>query len=126
MAKLQKFKGHYCESEFEAAFIEALETAGWQYLAGNKIPRQRQDEVLYADDFMEFMKKTNPDFTAEDIEKSFDNLRIVGAESDFAALHKVYRWLADGVQFVLHSGEVRMVSLIDYEQPTNNIFRVVN
>ena len=126
MAKLQKFKGHYCESEFEAAFIEALETAGWQYLAGNKIPRQRQDEVLYADDFMEFMKKTNPDFTAEDIEKSFDNLRIVGAESDFASLHKVYRWLADGVQFVLHSGEVRMVSLIDYEQPTNNIFRVVN
>mgnify|MGYP004657475179 FL=1 len=126
MAKLQKFNGHYCESEFEAAFIEALETAGWQYLAGNKIPRQRQDEVLYADDFMEFMKKTNPDFTAEDIEKSFDNLRIVGAESDFAALHKVYRWLADGVQFVLHSGEVRMVSLIDYEQPTNNIFRVVN
>ena len=126
MAKLQKFNGHYCESEFEAAFIEALETAGWQYLAGNKIPRQRQDEVLYADDFMEFMKKTNPDFTAEDIEKSFDNLRIVGAESDFASLHKVYRWLADGVQFVLHSGEVRMVSLIDYEQPTNNIFRVVN
>ncbi len=126
MAKLQKFNGRYCESEFEAAFIEAFETAGWQYLAGNKIPRQRQDEVLYADDFMEFMKKTNPDFTAEDIEKSFDNLRIVGAESDFAALHKVYRWLADGVQFVLHSGEVRMVSLIDYEQPTNNIFRVVN
>ena len=126
MAKLQKFNGRYCESEFEAAFIEAFETAGWQYLAGNKIPRQRQDEVLYADDFMEFMKKTNPDFTAEDIEKSFDNLRIVGAESDFASLHKVYRWLADGVQFVLHSGEVRMVSLIDYEQPTNNIFRVVN
>lgn len=126
MAKLQKFNGRYCESEFEAAFIKALETAGWQYLAGNKIPRQRQDEVLYADDFMEFMKKTNPDFTAEDIEKSFDNLRIVGAESDFASLHKVYRWLADGVQFVLHSGEVRMVSLIDYEQPTNNIFRVIN
>ena len=126
MAKLKKFNGRYCESEFEAAFIEALETAGWQYLAGNKIPRQRQDEVLYADDFMEFMKKTNPDFTAEDIEKSFDNLRIVGAESDFAALHKVYRWLTDGVQFVLHSGEVRMLSLIDYEQPTNNIFRVVN
>ncbi len=126
MAKLQKFNGHYCESEFEAAFIEALETAGWQYLAGNKIPRQGPDEELYADDFMEFMKKTNPDFTAEDIEKSFDNLRIVGAESDFASLHKVYRWLADGVQFVLHSGEVRMVSLIDYEQPTNNIFRVVN
>lgn len=126
MAKLQQFNAYYCESEFESAFIALLEAAGWQYLAGSKIPRHSQSDVLYADDFMEFMRKTNPDLTAEDIEKIYDNLRLIGAENDFAALHKVYNWIVDGVQFCLQNGEARLVYLIDFENPANNIFRVVN
>lgn len=126
MAKLEQFNGYYCESEFESTFIALLEAAGWQYLAGSKIPRHSQSDVLYADDFMEFMRKTNPDLTAEDIENIYDNLRLVGAESDFAALHKVYNWMVDGVQFCLQNGEARLVYLIDFENPANNIFRVVN
>lgn len=126
MAKLQQFNAYYCESEFESTFISLLEAAGWQYLAGIKIPRHSQSDVLYADDFMEFMRKTNPDLTAEDIEKIYDNLRLVGAESDFATLHRVYQWMVDGVQFCLQNGEVRLISLIDFDNPANNIFRVVN
>lgn len=126
MAKLQQFNGYYCESEFESTFIALLEAAGWQYLAGSKIPRHSQSDVLYADDFMEFMRKTNPDLTAEDIENLYDNLRLVGAESDFATLHKVYQRIVDGIQLYLQNGEVRLVSLIDFENPANNIFRVVN
>lgn len=126
MAKLKEFNGHYCESQYEYAFIAFLETEGWQYMPGNKIPRSNKKEVLYTDDFEEFLNSTNPDLTNEEIAQISDNVRLVGAESDFATLHKVYGWMVDGVQYTPQSGIARMVPLIDFEHPENNIFRVVN
>lgn len=47
----------------------------------------------------QFLSKTNPDLTAEEVRQIMDAVRLVGAESDFATLHKVYGWMVDGVQF---------------------------
>jgi len=126
MAKLKEYNGHFCESEYEYAFIGLLETEGWQYLAGNNIPRPFRRDVLYTDDLAAFLSKTNPDLKEEEIGQLVDNVRLVGAESDFATLHKVYGWMVDGVQYTPQSGIARMVSLIDFEYPDNNIYRAVN
>lgn len=126
MAKLQEYNGHYCEWEFEAAFLALLEDEGWQYLPGKRIPRASRREVLYLDDLEQFMHKTNPDLTAEELRQLSDTVRLVGAESDFATLHKVYGWMVSGIQFTPQSGLARMVALIDFEAPENNIFRAVN
>lgn len=126
MAKLKEFNGHYCESQYEYAFIAFLEVEGWQYLSGNNMPRTTKKDVLYTDDLEVFLNDTNPDLTNDEISQISDNIRLVGAESDFATLHKVYGWMVDGVQFVPHSGIARMIPLIDFEHPDNNIFRVVN
>ena len=126
MAKLQNYNGHYCESQFEYAFLSFLEDEGWHYLAGNNISRQSKRDVLYADDMEQFLSKTNPDLIADEIHQIMDTVRLVGAESEFATLHKVYGWMVDGVQFIPQSGLARMVNLIDFEKPDNNIFRAVN
>ena len=126
MAKLKEFYGHYCESQYEYAFIAFLEAEGWQYLSGNSMPRATKKDVLYTDDLEEFLNDTNPDLTNEEISQISDNVRLVGAESDFATLHKVYGWMVDGVQFIPQNGIARMVPLIDFESPEKNIFRVVN
>ena len=126
MANLQEFNGHYCESQYEYAFIAFLEAEGWQYLSGNSMPRTTKKDVLYTDDLEEFLNNTNLDLSNEEITQISDNIRLVGAESDFATLHKVYGWMVDGVQFIPQSGIARMVPLIDFEHPDNNIFRVVN
>lgn len=126
MAKLQNYNGHYCESEYEYAFLSFLEDEGWNYLAGNSIPRDSKRDVLYMDDMEQFLSKTNPDLTAEEVRQIMDTVRLVGAESDFATLHKVYGWMVDGVQFTPQAGLPRMVNLIDFENPENNIFRAVN
>lgn len=126
MAKLQNYNGHYCESEYEYAFLSFLENEGWHYLAGNSIPRDSKRDVLYMDDMEQFLTKTNPDLTAEEVRQIMDNVRLVGAESDFATLHKVYGWMVDGVQFTPQAGLPRMVNLIDFENPENNLFRAVN
>lgn len=126
MAKLKAYNGRYCESEFESAFISFLEAEDWNYLPGNRIVRDSQTTVLYVDDMEQFLRKTNSDLTADEIHQIMDSVRLVGAESEFSTLHKVYGWMVDGVQFVPQSGLARMIALIDFEQPKNNIFRVVN
>lgn len=126
MAKLKEYNGHYCESEYEYAFIGFLENEGWNYSSGTNIRRNTKRDVLIADDFKAFLSKTNPELTADEVEQIYDNVRLVGAESDFATLHKVYGWIVNGVQFTPQSGLAEMISLIDFDTPKNNIFRVVN
>lgn len=125
MSKLTNYNGRYCESEFENAFIGFLENAGWQYTAGNDFHRSK-NEVLIAEDFKQFITETNPSFTQEEVTQIYDNVRLAGAENDFATLHKVYGWMVDGVQFTPQNSLAQMVPLIDFEHPGNNIFRVVN
>lgn len=126
MAKLQNYNGRFCESEFEATFLSYLETEGWSYLTGSSIPHGSKREVLYADDMESFLSKTNPDLTADEIHQIMDTVRLAGAESDFATLHKVYNWLVNGIQFTPRSGLPRMVELIDFAHPESNVFRAVN
>lgn len=126
MTKLKNYNGHFCESDFEYAFIGLLEKEGWKYLTGNKINRFTKTEVLIADDFKAFISNTSKDLTKDEVTQIFDSVRLVGAESDFATLHKVYGWMVNGIQFTPQNGLARMVKLIDFENTNNNIFRVVN
>ena len=126
MVELQNYNGHYCESEYEYAFLSFLEKEGWQFLSGKSIVRTSRREVLYSDDMEQFLRKVNPDLAVEEIQQIMDMVRFVGAESDFAVLHKVYGWMVNGIQFVPQDGQARMVSLIDFDKPENNIFRAVN
>jgi type I restriction enzyme R subunit len=126
MGKLKNYNGHFCESDYEYAIIGLLEKEGWTYVAGNQINRVTKNDVLIADDFKSFISDTNKDFTADEITQIFDNVRLVGSESDFATLHKVYGWMVNGVSFTPQNGIPRMVDLIDFEHPDKNIFRVVN
>lgn len=126
MPTLQNYNGRYCEWEFEYAFLDYLEKEGWQYLSGNSIVRASKRDVLYVDDLEQFLSKSNPDLTVDEIRQIMDTVRLVGAESDFAVLHKVYNWMVNGIQFAPQSGLARMVALIDFDEPKNNIFRAVN
>lgn len=126
MSKLQNFNGRYCESDFEYAFLSFLEKEGWDYLAGNSIPRTSKREVIYTDDLEQFLSKTNADLTVDEIRQIIDTVRLVGSESEFSTLHKVYGWMVNGIQFTPQSGLARMIELIDFETLENNIFRAVN
>lgn len=126
MAKLKNYNGRYCESDYENAFINFLENEGWIYTAGNNIVREKKTDVLITEDYRAFIAKTHADLLTEEAWQIYDKIRLAGAESDFAILHKVYKWMVNGIQFTPQSGLPIMASLIDFEQPENNIFRVVN
>lgn len=124
--KLKNINGRFVESDFENALIAYLEAEGWQYTYGDDIPRANRKEVLYMDDLHHFLEEQNPNLTKDEIRQIADNVRLVGADTDFATLHKVYGWMVNGIQYVTQAGEPMMISLIDFDNPDNNIFRVVN
>ncbi len=126
MAKLKDYNGRFCEYDFEYAIISLLENEGWTYLPGDDIKRPKRTDVLIEDDLQEFLAKTNSDLTEDELQQIVDTVRLVGAESDFATLHKVYNFMVYGVQFTPQNDSPRMVNLIDYENVDNNIFKVVN
>ncbi len=127
MAKnLKNINGRFVESDFENALIAFLEAEGWQYVYGDDIPRANRKEVLYMDDLHHFLEEQNHNLTKDEIHQIADNIRLVGADTDFATLHKVYGWMVNGIQYVTQAGEPMMISLIDFDNPDNNIFRVVN
>ena len=127
MAKrLKNINGRFVESDFENALIAFLEAEGWQYVYGDDIPRANRKEVLYMDDLHHFLEEQHHNLTKDEIRQIADNVRLVGADTDFATLHKVYGWMVNGIQYVTQAGEPMMISLIDFDNPDNNIFRVVN
>lgn len=127
MAKnLKNINGRFVESDFENALIAFLEAEGWQYVYGDDIPRANRKEVLYMDDLHHFLEEQNRNLTKDEIRQIADNIRLLGADTDFATLHKVYGWMVNGIQYVTQANEPMMISLIDFDNPDNNIFRVVN
>lgn len=126
MAKLREYNGRYCESEYENAFLAFLEAEGWIYTVGDNIVRNSRREVLIADDFKKFIADTNADLTEDETTQIFDKVNLAGGESDFAALHKIYGWMVNGIPFTPENGSPKMVPLIDFEKPAKNIFRAVN
>lgn len=127
MSGLKEYNGCYCESEYEYAFIGFLEAEGWEYSSGNNISRVTKRDILIANDFKKFVADTNLDLTEDEVTQIYDSVRLVGAETDFATLHKVYNWMVNGVQFTPQDGIARMIPLINFEKDIDkNIFRVVN
>lgn len=103
--KLKNINGHFVESDYENALISFLEAEGWQYIFGESIARSNRKEVLYMDDLLHYLEKKYPELEDDDIRKIADNIRLVGADTDFATLHKVYKWMVDGIQFTTKNGE---------------------
>ena len=126
MAEGKTYNGNYCEYDFEVTFIEKLVEAGWTYMSGKAMNNAAKDEVVYADDLLTFLKNTNPELTVDEIGTIYDKVRLVGGSSEFTTLHNVYNWMVDGIQFMPNDGNAKIVQLIDFEHPEENIFRVVN
>ena len=78
------------------------------------------------DDLLHYLEGKYPALEDDDIRKIADNIRLVGADTDFATLHKVYKWMVDGMQFTAKDGTPYTIDPIDFEDVENNTFRVVN
>lgn len=128
MFELKNINGHFCESDYEYALISFLEDEGWVYSAGPDIAREYKRDVLIIDDLKDYLNNNYSDLSESEVKRLIDSIKLVGAETDFATLHKFYKWIVDGFNFQLDNGETIIINLINFEKnkTLNNVFKVVN
>ena len=121
--------GKMYESEYEQAFVELLQNAGWDYTFGENLHRQITDPIL-EDDLREFLNKqyAHLGFSDDDCNAAIAHIRNIGGDNDYDALRNTYFLYRNGYDYAFMDADKQPFHLdyIDFDHPENNIFRVVN
>ncbi len=123
---MQNYNGRYCEQDFEDALIGLFEETGWEYTAGDAIPRSRGTDVLITDHIHHFITAEYPFLQPEEVQDMVNRISLAGGESDFATLHSIYSKVVDGSPHTAADGTLHTIRYINFEQPDHNHFLVVN
>ena len=115
------------EHTLEMAVMELFKDEGYTYVNGEKIPRRDLSEVLLTADLKAFLKKQYHDLTDSEIDGIIMNLKSISG-TIYEANKTFYGLLCDG--FILNREDRNKkdiyISLLDFETPENNIFKIVN
>lgn len=118
------------ENTLEQAIIKELQDKGYEYLYGPEIERDEdRRDIILEDCFAASMMNINPGIDGIKINeaiKQIKDLGLVKLEEKNAIFHK---YLVEGIPLAyVENGENKtfMVRLIDFKDPGNNDFKVVN
>jgi len=119
----------FTESQLEQAFISLLEAQGYPHVRGEDIVRGKE-EVLIREDLQTFLQQRYAEqkITPVEIFRVIRELEKLPASDLYETNKTIMNWVRDG--FLLkrenHKDKDIFISLIDYELPETNIFKIVN
>jgi type I restriction enzyme R subunit len=123
----QWINGSFTEDELEQSIIGLFEEQGYTHVLGTNIHRQYED-TLMEDDLRTFLSSRYPDMTDTETAKAVSNLKNIPAAPLYDGNRAAFWLVNEG--FNLPRDDASQVALrvkyIDYEEPTNNIFKIVN
>ena len=124
------------ESDIEQMLIELLEAKGYQYLYGPDIApdgetpmRASFDEVVLRDKLEAAVRKLNPSLPYSVQDEAVKTVLRISSPDVLANNEEFHRLLTEGVPVSVHKDGVERgarVWLIDFNDPWNNEFTVVN
>jgi type I restriction enzyme, R subunit len=128
---------NFNESTVEDAALSWFERLGYEKLHGPEIApgephaeRESYDEVVLRGRFHESIFRINPTAPQEALEEAINKVEKFSAPEPVSANRQIHEWIAHGVEVEYRSetGEIRgeLVRLIDYDDPKNNDWLVVN
>lgn len=124
------------ESAIEDLAIERLEALGYAYVHGSVIApdgeapeRERWDEVILSGRLMQALRRINPTLPGAVLQSACKEVARLNSPDLLAGNEAFHRLLTEGVKVSTHQGGDErgdIVWLVDFEQPSNNEFLVVN
>jgi type I restriction enzyme R subunit len=118
--------GKLYESEYEEALIALLQDEGWQYTNGKTIHRNIREPLL-TDELRISLLNRYADLTRQDAEEIENRLRHVAGQTHFERLRNTFQLVRDGFRYVRNCDGAKFdINFVDFDNPGNNIFRVVN
>lgn len=119
----------YNEHELEMSLIQMLEEKGYIYIQGNDewIINRKLDEFIIEDDLMEALEIINPSIKRKLFYEVIGKIKNLEALSFIDKNKLFHKYLVDGI-FVedYFSSANPLIKIIDFDNPENNIFKVVN
>ncbi len=116
------------EHALEMSIMKLFENKGYTHITGADIQREKS-EVLLLDDLRSYLRERykKDNITESEIDSIILSLRAVSGTL-YECNKTVFRMIADGFVFNRedHSQKDIYVELIDYENPDNNTFKIVN
>lgn len=113
------------EYDIEQAAISVFEDIGYNHNSATRINRSRTSEVVLESRLRKSLQKLNPAVPNEVIGDAIVDIRSVQEANPKYGNKEFYRLLNDGASVEVEE-EQYTVSLIDFEDPSNNHFEVVN
>lgn len=119
---------NFNEHALEMSIMDLFQDEEYTYINGESISRDMSDVIL-VDDLRKYLKElyVSEGITEGEIDRIILNLRNISG-TIYEANKSVYKLLCDG--FILNredrSQKDLYISLIDFETPKNNIFKIVN
>lgn len=120
-------KGKFTEAELENAFIELFTNQGYVYLSGEEIHR-RLDDILIIEDLSRYLRHKYDDITDTEILRAISLLENISSTPLYSGNKETYKLITEGydlprddnTKIALH------IDYIDFNDETNNIFKIVN
>lgn len=117
------------EDAIEQNLIDLLKSQGYAYAHGADLERDGKDSVILESHFKTALKNLNSDLPESARVEAFQHVLHLGSNDIMTNNEKFHLMLTDGVTVeYFKQGETvgLQVKLVDFEQPENNDFLVVN
>jgi len=122
-------KGKFTEDELERAIITLFEQQGYTYVHGDSIHRKFED-ILLLDDLRAFIsdRYASNNLSENEMQKIINRINLIPSTPLYTGNRETFWLVNEGFDLVRDdaSGVALHIDFIDFEEPSNNIFKVVN
>ena len=117
----------FTESQLEEAIIELFQTNGYDYANGETLHR-KYDEVLLETDMKNFLSRRYQDVTDLELEKIINKIKYVPNTPLYMGNREAFYLVNEGFNLIRDDADKEPIHIeyIDFENPENNILKVVN
>lgn len=122
-------KGKFTEDELERAIITLFEQQGYTYVHGDSIHRKFED-ILLLDDLRAFIsdRYASDNLSENEMQKIINRINLIPSAPLYTGNRETFWLVNEGFDLVRDdASDVALhIDFIDFEEPSNNIFKVVN
>lgn len=116
----------FTESELEKSIIEFFQGNGYEYVDGESIHR-KYDEILLEDDLRKYLSRRYQSVSLTEMEKIINKIKYVPNKPLYIGNRETFLLINEGFDLVRDNNKNALhIDYIDFENPENNIFKVVN
>lgn len=116
----------FTEAELEKSIIEFFQGNGYEYVDGESIHR-KYDDILLEDDLRKYLSRRYQSVSSIEMEEIINKIKFIQNKSLYIGNRKTFLLLNEGFDLVRDNNKNALhIDYIDFENPENNIFKVVN